>query len=144
MRSTLASKKDHMGYSIHIELPNEGKIAIDEWLAAVEQADNCRVKEESGHSSINPKTGETIKLGGSPGDAEIFDPDEEEWVPALHWRESTGSANVNGRAIGFEDGTLVGPIWDVIRSLAVVLGAQVRGDEGEVYDLETGKPGKAN
>lgn len=133
-----------MGYAIHIELPNDGKIPLDEWLAAVKQTGHCRSKEESGHSIVNPKTGQTIKIGGSPGDAEIFDPDEEDWIPVLHWKDSTGRASANSRAIGNESGTLVGPIWDVIRTLATTLGAQVRGDECEVYDLETGKPGTVN
>lgn len=129
-----------MGYSIHIQHTDDEELELEEWLAAVEQTDGCRVKQESGHTIVNPKTGEKITMGGSAGDAEIYDPDEEEWVPALHWYDGSGRVSINSRAIGDESGCLVGPIWDVIRSLAMILGAQVSGDEGEVYNLETGSP----
>lgn len=107
-----------MGYSIYIQLPNNEELDIDEWIEAAREIEGCRVPD---------------------GNGEIFDQDLEEWVPALNWDDRHGRVSINSRAIGSESGSLVGPVWDVIRSLAMVLGAEVRGEEGESFNLESGE-----
>jgi hypothetical protein len=125
-----------MGYSLHIELPNDEELEFDDWLEAVSETDGARVAGSEGHAPpLNPLTGEVIKIAGSAGDVEIYDPDEDAWHPVLHWNDRRGRASMNSRALPIVGGELVGPVGEVVRALAMRLGAQIRGDEGEIYPL---------
>jgi sugar (pentulose or hexulose) kinase len=124
-----------MGYSLHIELPNDEELDLEEWLEAVSETDGARPAGAGGHQAVNPATGETIAIAGSEGDVEVYDPDEDAWHPVLHWNDRRGRASMNSRALPIVGGELVGPVGEVVKALAMRLGAQIRGDEGEIYPL---------
>ena len=42
---------------------------------------------------------------------------------------------MNSRALPIVGGELVGPVGETVKTLAMRLGAQIRGDEGEIYPL---------
>ena len=42
---------------------------------------------------------------------------------------------MNSRALPIVGGELVGPVGETVKALAMQLGAQIRGDEGEIYPL---------
>ena len=93
------------------------------------------------HTTQNPKTGETIGIKAAGGDAEVYLEDYEEWVPAILWRDTSGAAtfriDIVERAIISKD--LTDPVWAALSSIAKQLSAQIRGEEGEIYDLDTGE-----
>lgn len=124
-----------MGYSLHIELPNGEELDLEKWLEAVSATDGCRPAGSGALQAANPLTGEVISISGSEGDVEVFDPDEGAWHPVLHWKDRRGRASMNSRALPIVGGELVGPVGDVVKALAMRLGAQIRGDEGEIYPL---------
>ncbi|MCF6314314.1 MAG: hypothetical protein L3J39_17835 [Verrucomicrobiales bacterium] len=129
-----------MGYSLYIGLPEE-ELDIEEWMEAVAATDGCRDASESSHTAINPKTGESLSLASAEGDVEIYDPEDGQWHGAILWSESRGKASFNSRAITRAiNGDLSDPLWIIVRSLAMQLGAQISGEEGEVYDLDTAQP----
>lgn len=121
-----------MGYSIHIERQNGlGEpipIPLAEWIDAVAQTEGVRLLDGD-ISARNPRTGELITIRNEGGDAEVFLPQEGEWVPIFFW-SSRGHVNFNPGP-GFED-----PI-DRTRTVAVKLAALLNGllvgDEGETY-----------
>ena len=124
-----------MGYSLHIELKNDEELDLEEWLEAVSETEGARPAGTDGHKAVNPATGETIKIAGSEGDVEIYDPGENAWQPLLHWNDRRGRASMNSRALPIVGGELVGPVGETVKALAMRLGAQIRGDEGEIYPL---------
>ena len=124
-----------MGYSLHIELKNDEELDLEEWLEAVSETEGARPAGTDGHKAVNPTTGETIKIAGSEGDVEIYDPGENAWQPLLHWNDRRGRASMNSRALPIVGGELVGPVGETVKALAMRLGAQIRGDEGEIYPL---------
>ena len=124
-----------MGHSLHLELPNEEELNLEVWLKAVDETDGARPAGSEAHQARNPKTGEVIRIEGSKGDVEIYDPEEEAWHPVLHWNERAGAASFNSRALPIVGDQLVGPVSEVVKSLATKVGAQIAGDEGEIYPL---------
>jgi hypothetical protein len=122
-----------MGYSLHIErgsASNANPITINEWKSAVASVDGTRLK--TGDNTIsNPSTGEVIRIPGKEGEVEVYLQGEDLWIAAITWFE--GAATF--RAPQVMDGT--DPVWAAARKLATLLGAQICGDEGECYDLDT-------
>jgi hypothetical protein len=107
---------------------------LSEWQAAVSVAEGVRLFNAPAHTITNSKTGEVISVPVRDGDAEVFFPTENKWYSVFTWFE--GSASFAGR---FEPGDKSHPVWVAAISLAARLGAVIRGDDGEIYDLETGK-----
>jgi hypothetical protein len=135
----VSSKK--VAYSLHIERPDP-PIELDEWEIAVNTTEGVRLATESQHTAQNPRTGETIGISSAPGDAEIFDTDDNQWHPAIMWSEDRGAGSFNARAMAraMEYDDLSDPGWQVVSNLAKFLEGRIRGDEGEEYDLDTAKP----
>lgn len=121
-----------MAYDLHIE--REKPISLSEWRAAVSATDGVRLLTAQAHTITNPKTGEVVSIRARDGDAEVFFPADKKWYPVFRWRD--GSAGFTPR---FQPGDKSHPVWAASVSLARHLGATIRGDGGEVYDLETGK-----
>jgi hypothetical protein len=72
-------------------------------------------------------------MSAHEGDAEVLFPDGE-WHPVFKWFEGSGSFSA-----GFEPGDASHPVWAAAVSLATRLGAVIRGEEGETYQLQTGQ-----
>lgn len=123
-----------MAYDLHIERAGENPIALSEWQTAVETTPGVRLFTAAAQTIASPKTGEVISLGTRDGDVEVFFPDVGEWRPVFRWR---GKSAVF--AARFDPTQTSHPAWQAAVTLASRLGAVIRGDGGETYDLETGK-----
>jgi hypothetical protein len=123
-----------MGYDLHIKRTGERPLTLDEWRAAIETTDGVRLFEGAYHTYTNPQTGELLQLVAKEGDAEIFFTDTGEWYSVFSWHRTSATF----RAPRDADMTL-SPVWRVAAALAVRLGAAIHGDEGEGYDLKSGK-----
>jgi len=126
-----------MAYELHIQrlrrdsVTGKTPIPLEEWRAAVEATEGVRLYTLDAHTITNPTTGEVIEIGAREGDAEVYLPDGKEWCALIRWFQ--GAASFNAR---YEPGH---PVWTAAAALASHLGAVIRGDEGEIYDLRTGK-----
>ena len=122
-----------MAYDLHIEREADEAppILLEEWGIAVAATEGVRLFTGDAHSFTNPKTGEVIEIGRREGDAEVFFREDGKWHSAFRWRGD--SAIFSAR---FEPGH---PVWAAAVELASRLKAAIRGDEGEIYDLQTGK-----
>ena len=129
-----------MAYELHIErlpLNDEGEatpIPLEDWKAAVLVTEGVRLGAPGANSITNPKTGEVIHIPMQDGDLEVYFPEEQAWHPVVRW--FAGAAHVNAK---FDLGDTSDPVWAALVALAAKLGAVIRGDEGEIYDLETGE-----
>jgi hypothetical protein len=129
-----------MAYELHIErlpLNDEGEptpIPLDDWKTALSATEGVRLCPPGADTITNPKTGAVISILRREGDAEVYFPDEQAWRSVFRWFE--GAAHVNAR---FEPGGSSHPVWKAAVALASHLGAAIRGDDGESYDLETGE-----
>jgi hypothetical protein len=129
-----------MAYELHIErlpLNDQGKataIPLGDWKAAVLATEGVRLCPPGANTITNPKTGEIISIPRRDGDAEVYFPAERTWQPVFRW--FIGAAHVNDR---FEPGDSSHPVWAAAVGLASQLGAVIRGDDGERYDLQTGE-----
>lgn len=133
-----------MGYSLYIERSNS-PIPTEEWKAAVESTEGLRLASKEAETATNPKTGETISIKMEPCDVELYLPDADQWVMAIMWAGNRGSGSFNSRGVSAatDYGDIDDPGWKSISSLARTLGALIRGEEGEIYDLETAQPTRA-
>jgi len=129
-----------MAYDLHIERRGDDPdseaipIPLEEWCAAVAAIEGVRLFTADAHTFTNPATGEVIRIGKREGDAEVFFPETGAWHAVFGWR---GDSAVF--AARFEPGDAAHPVWNAAVALARYLGAVIRGDDGEVYDLETGE-----
>jgi hypothetical protein len=121
-----------MAYDLHIERVEA--IPLADWQTAVSATDGVRLFAAQAHTITNPKTGEVISIPKRDGDAEVLFPADKKWYPVFRW--SDGSTVFTAR---FQPGDKSHPVWVAAVSLARRLAAVIRGDDGEVYDLETGK-----
>jgi len=108
-------------------------IPLDEWKAALSSTEGVRLCPPGANRIANPKTGQVISIPRRDGDADVYFSDERVWYPVFRW--FNGAAHVNAR---FEPGDSSHPVWVAAVALATRLGAVIRGDDGEVYDLQTG------
>src|SRR6266516_2740682 len=122
-----------MAYDLHIEREEERPIAVSEWRAAVEAIDGVRLFAAAAHTITNPKTGEVISIGARDGDAEVLFPGGE-WVSVFRWRGKSAAFTAR-----FDPTETSHPAWRAAVALATCLGAVIRGDEGELYDFQTGE-----
>ena len=126
-----------MGYDLHIERQASDSIPIqlEEWCAAVAATEDVRLFAANAHTITNPATREVISVPARKGDAEVFFPQDGKWYAVFHWRKDSaifGARNV-------EPGDRSNPAWSAATALARRLNAVIRGDGGEVYDLDTGE-----
>jgi len=131
--STLGIIAHVMAYDLHIERAGEQPIALSEWCAAIESTDGVRLFVAAAHTITNPKTGEVISIGARDGDAEVLFPGGE-WHSVFRWR---GESAVF--AARFSPTKASHPVWRAAVALATSLRAVIRGDEGEIYDMQTGE-----
>lgn len=133
-----------MGYDLHIErktteqASGPSPISLEEWKAALALTEGVRPLSARDVRATNPKTGQVISIGTRDGDAEVFWADENAWRPAFSW--GRGSIKFSGH---LTPGDRAHPVWAAAVLLAARLGAVIRGDEGEVYDLATGLPDRS-
>jgi hypothetical protein len=123
-----------MAYDLHIERADASPITLNDWRIAVEATDGVRLFVASAHSVTNPNTGEVISIGASDGDTEVFFSDVTEWHSVFRWRGDSVAF-----AARFDPTETSHPVWRAAIALATRLNAVIRGDEGEVYDFQTGK-----
>ena len=122
-----------MAYDLHIERAGEQPLTLNEWLAAVGATEGLRLFAAAARTVTNPQTGEVISIRASEGDAEVLFPDGER-RSVFRWR---GQSAVF--AVRFDPTETSHPVWRAAVSLATHLEAVIRGDEGEVYDFQTGE-----
>ena len=127
-----------MAYDLHIERTGERPIALSEWRTAVEATEGVRLSAASAHTITNPKTGEVISIGAREGDAEVLFSDTGQWRLVFRWRGKSAAFTAR-----FNPTQTTHPAWRAAVTLATRLGAVIRGDEGEVYDFQTGKATRA-
>jgi hypothetical protein len=114
-------------------------IPLEEWRAAVAATPGVRLHAAEFHTLTNPTTNQVLRFKVNDGDTEVFFPVEGQWHPAIRW--SKGMASFNAR---LEPGDASHPVWAAAVSLAARLNAVIQGDDGEIYDLQTGKASRPN
>jgi hypothetical protein len=65
----------------------------------------------------------------------VYFPDEQTWYSVFRMRPAISVISFD---VSFEPGDRSNPVWVAATALASRLGASIRGDESETYDLETG------
>lgn len=112
-----------MSYSLHIK--RDIPIPLETWLSAAQANANIRL-DESDSSATNPSTGEKIVIPGRPGEAALCL--HGEWVKVFRWRQGKISFKAPVSTSRRD------PVMAEAFALAAALSAEIRGDEGEVYD----------
>ena len=129
-----------MAYTLHIEKSEVGSdgermpISFEDWKNAVSMTEGVRLCEPGSNTVTNPATGAVISIPRREGDTEVYFPNEQTWRAVFHWYK--GAADFNSR---FDPGDLAHPVWAAAVALASRLGVVIQGDDGERYDLQTGK-----
>jgi hypothetical protein len=123
-----------MAYDLHIERADESPIALSEWRAAVAATEGVRLFAAATQTITNPKTGEVVNIGAREGDTEVLFPGTGEWHSVFRWRGKSAAFTAR-----FDPTETSHPAWRAAVALATHLGAVIRGDEGEVYDFQTGE-----
>ena len=118
-----------MAYEIHIKRKNGQPINIDEWVNAVGNVESVRLGDAATTIVTNPATGEQISNPQIQGVAELFDFGSQAWIAMFRWFEG----RITTRASRDFD-TFNSHQRSVMRALASQLGAQIVGDEGEIYE----------
>jgi hypothetical protein len=110
-----------VGYEVHVRRADEDPISLAEWSAYVERAEDLRMDD---FAQTTTPDGATIRIE-EPGIAvwtAQLDPDQGGWIT-------------------FDGGEIVvkspdAPMLRRMHDIAVALGAQVEGEDGEVYDAD--------
>jgi hypothetical protein len=121
-----------VGYTIKIA--REPAVTLDEWELAVRSKDDVRLQRQP-TSITNPHTGEVISFRLVRGDAEVLL--DGEWSPCFLWREGDPSEGWPSEAVFGAPRDFDEPgsrVRAIARELAKSLGAQLVGQEGEVYE----------
>lgn len=127
-----------MSYDLHIEhaeMTGEEEpvpILLEEWRAAVAATEGVRLF--AGKAHILDIAGHGIRSFANEGDVEVWFSRDRQWHYGFRW--DGGSATFSSRV---DPGDMSHPVWAAAVALASRLGATIRGDEGETYDLQTGK-----
>ena len=121
-----------MAHTFHIERRDGPLISLSEWCTAVGVTPAMRMFTRRRHEIVNPSSGKKILWAAKKGDAELFF--DGEWHSVFRWRE--GAGEFSPRFITREPSH---PIWMAAAELTNFLGAEIVGDEGEVYDLRSGR-----
>lgn len=129
-----------MAYELHIErlaVASEVNLPIsfEEWRSAVATVPGVRPFAETFHVFTVPNNGATVRTPAGEGDAEVYFPNEQTWHSVFRMRAGVPVISFNA---WFEPGDKTNPVWVAATALASLLGASIRGDEGEDYDLQTG------
>ena len=128
-----------MPYELHIERLGKDKhgeaipIPLEEWKTAVAATPGVRLCLPGVRKLIAPD-GASINIPVQDGDLEVSFSDEQAWQAVFRWHN--GAASFSAR---FDPGDSSHPVWVAAVALASRLGAAIRGDDGESYDLQTGE-----
>lgn len=121
-----------VAYSIHIarhdKAGNREPIDVREWVAAVSALNGVRLAS-SDMTASNPESGENIVIKGDGADAELYDEQQNAWLPVFRWSKR-GSVSFNSPP-DFDEAT--SRVRIVAAELARNLSAELVGDEGEFY-----------
>ena len=129
-----------MGYDLHIERTRKRPdseptpISIE---SGVRQSPRLKVSAYSPATFMEFSIRRPASMSAfvrTMGDAEVLVPDEEQWCWVFAWV----GASAKFTARGCTRGDTQDPVWASAVALASRLGALIRGDEGEIYDLRTG------
>ena len=123
-----------MAYALHIKHPSK-LITFQDWEKAISKTPGTRL-ESGGVQAINPKTGESISISGSPGDVAILFVKKrwlglvknESWEICLRYNDGEASFKATDDVENPNS-----PVRIAAKNLAKELGAQIVGDEGEIY-----------
>lgn len=118
-----------MAYAVHIKHKDGQPIHLEDWRRAVEITDDVRFGDQATAFVTNPATGEQISNPHMQGMAELFDSGGQVWVSMFRWFDGIVSARASRDFDTFDSHQR-----SVMRALATQLGAQVVGDEGELYE----------
>jgi hypothetical protein len=134
-----------MPYYLYIERVGDdpdsepSPIPLEEWRAAVVATKGVRLFAGHAHSATIPSTGDVISIRANAGDVEVYFAEDHRWDAgwdaAIYWHK--GRAGIPTRRL--QPGDKSNPVWVAAVDLASYLGAVIRGEEGEFYDLQTGK-----
>ncbi|WP_223636525.1 hypothetical protein [Rhodobacter sp. TJ_12] len=118
-----------MAYEIHIERDNGRPISLNEWMSAVSSVDFVRLADTATTIVTNTVTGEKISNPATHGTAELFDPTSQTWIGMFRWFNGRISTRPSPDFQTFNSQQR-----SAMRALAALLGAQIVGDEGEIYE----------
>ncbi len=114
-----------MGYEIHIK--RDPPLTLDEWNSAVLCTEGVRL-DPSGTSAVNPLTGDRVFVQGTEGNARIKIGSD--WWSCFRWSHK-GYVSFRPSETFFDPDDVV---RQIAKSLAIRLGAQLTGDDGELYE----------
>lgn len=110
-------------------------IPLADWKSAVSTIEGVRLRPPRVLTGKNPNTGEDVSILSGDGDVEVYFPAEQVWHLVFRWGSGKPRFTVN-----FKPGDLSHPAWATAVALASRLGAIIRGEKREIYDLQTGQP----
>ena len=124
-----------MAYCLHIRRSPKD-LTLEEWLEAIERVDGVK-RVESDMKAINPVTSQAITVPANKGDALILFETKgllgclgkKEWRQCIRFSNSLGTFKATPD-LELPDN----PLRIAAAKLAATLGAQIVGDEGEVYE----------
>lgn len=111
------------------------RISLADWKQAVSAIEGVRLRPPRILTGRNPKTGAEVSILSGDGDVEVYFPADRVWHLVFRWRAGRPSFIVK-----FKPGDLSHPAWAAAVALASRLGVVIRGEKGENYDLQSGKP----
>lgn len=121
-----------VAYSIHIvrhdKAGHREPIETAEWIEAVSALKGVRLASYEMTAS-NPVTGENITINSDGADVELYDEQQNAWLPVFCWSKR-GSASFKAPP-DFDEAT--SRVRVVAGELARNLSAHLVGDEGEFY-----------
>ena len=123
-----------MAYELHIERPpanDPTPIPIEEWEEAVKQVEGIRLAAIPQVEGRNPFTGEVVVFKGIHGNVEVFIEAQNDWVTVFRWHGGSASFRAPQQHPD--------PAWKAAAALTTLLGAEIRGDEGEAYNPSNGE-----
>jgi hypothetical protein len=118
-----------MAYEIHIERDNGRPISLNELMNAVGSVEYVGLENTATTIVTNPVTGEKISNPTALGAAELFDPNSQTWIAMFRWFNGRISTRISRDFEAFNSQPR-----SAMQALAAQLGAQIVGDEGEVYE----------
>jgi hypothetical protein len=126
-----------MAYALHIEQQSASEervqIPLEEWKLALAAVDGVRLCNERA-LTLTSKEGNVLRNPHRDGDAEVYFPQDGAWYAVFAWHKGSVTFELD-----YSPGESASPVWTTAAALARQLGAIIRGDDGERYDLQTGK-----
>jgi hypothetical protein len=114
-------------------------ISFEEWKSAVASVEGVRFQMADAFVTYPDRPEETIAVAYREGSVEVYLPQFDLWAPAIIWFDGRAQFKLPP-VVDDTDAMMYGadPIWLAAARLSFMLGAQIRGIDGELYDLESG------